>query len=104
MKLALDAGAELRPIAFGGRNLQRWARTLPTLFPEGSNVPPTQARAEVWTDRAGFEQRAQAYAEAAGLLADAAQGGDRAAFAAQWDAVRQTCSGCHDHYRHTPQR
>ena len=45
MKMALDAGAELRPLGFGARNLQRWARTLPTLFPEGSNVPPTQAKA-----------------------------------------------------------
>ena len=104
MKMALDAGAELRPLAFGARNLQRWARTLPTLFPEGSNVPPTQAKSEVWTDRAGFELRAQAYAEATGRLAEAAQGSDRTAFAAQWDAVRATCSGCHDHYRNTPQR
>ena len=99
MKQVLDGGGDVRPLAFGARMLARWARTLPSLFPEGSNVPPTHAKAEVWTDRATFEQRARDYAEAAARLAEVAQGGDHDAFAAQWTAVRQTCSACHDRFR-----
>jgi cytochrome c556 len=104
MKAVVDGGGDVRPLAFGARMLQRWARTLPTLFPAGTDVPPTRAKAEVWSDRATFEQRAQAYADAAARLAEVAQTGDRAAFATQWDAVRQTCSACHDRFRQETQR
>jgi cytochrome c556 len=104
MKMVVDGGGEVRPLVFGARMLQRWARTLPTMFPAGTDIPPTKAKAEVWSDRATFEQRAQAYAEAAARLAEVAQAGDRAAFATQWDAVRQTCSACHDRFRQEAQR
>ncbi|MGZ8347696.1 MAG: c-type cytochrome [Allosphingosinicella sp.] len=99
MKATIDAGGDVRPYAFGARMLQRWARAIPAMFPTGSNVAPTRAKAEVWSDRAGFEQRAQAYADASGQLATAAQGGDLAAFTAAWTAVRESCGGCHDGYR-----
>lgn len=99
MKQIVDAGGEVRPLVFGSRMLARWARTLPSLFPEGTNVAPTRAKAEVWTDRAEFERRANDYAEAATRLAEIAQGGDRQAFAAQWTVVRDSCSACHDRFR-----
>lgn len=99
MKMVVDGGGDVRPLAFGARMLARWAQTLPTLFPAGTDVAPTHAKAEVWTDRAGFEQRAGAYAAAATRLAELAQAGDREAFAAQWTAVRDSCSACHDRFR-----
>lgn len=104
MKAVVDAGGDVRPLAYGSRMLQRWARTLPTMFPEGTNVAPTRAKAEVWSDRATFEQRATAYAEAAARLAEVAQTGEREAFAAQWGAVRETCSACHERFRNEPPR
>jgi cytochrome c556 len=100
MKAAADAGADVRGLVFPARALARWARTLPTMFPAGTNLPSSHALPTVWSDRAGFEQRAAAYAVAARLLAEAAQSGDRAAFLAQWTAVRSTCAACHDTYRH----
>jgi len=99
MKIAIDTGADVKPLVFGSNALVRWARTLPTLFPDGSNVPPTHARPEVWTNRTEFNQRAQAYAEGAAKLAEVAKSGDKTAFAAQWNAVRDTCKACHDSFR-----
>lgn len=99
MKAAAESGADVRTLAFPARSLARWARTLPTMFPAGTDLPSSKALPTVWSDRAGFEARATAYADAAQALAQAAQGGDRAAFLTQWAAVRQTCSGCHDTYK-----
>lgn len=101
MKTIIDNNGDVTSLTFGARQLQRWARTLPNLFPEGSNLAPSNARDEVWTNRAGFEARAAAYAGAAGRLADAAQAGDRAAVEREWAAVRGACSDCHDSFRAT---
>ncbi len=99
MKFAAEAGTDLRQLVLPARALGRWARTLPSLFPAGTQLPASKALPEVWSDRAGFEARAQAYAEAAGRLAEAAQSGDRDAFLARWTETRATCSACHDSYR-----
>jgi cytochrome c556 len=101
MKAAAEAGADVRTLAFPARALARWARTLPSMFPAGTNLPGSHALPTVWSDRAGFEARAAAYADAARLLAETAQSGDRAAFLTQWTAVRATCAACHDTYRHS---
>lgn len=99
MKAAADSGADVKQLVFPARSLARWARTLPSLFPAGTNLPASKALPTVWSDRAGFEARAAAYADAARLLAETAQTGDRAAFLAQWTNVRGTCGACHDSFR-----
>jgi cytochrome c556 len=99
MKAAIDAGAEVKPMTFTARMIGRWARTLPTMFPAGTDIAPTHAKAEVWSDRAGFEQKAAAYAAAADKLAAFAQANDKPGFAQQWVSLRQTCQACHDAYK-----
>jgi cytochrome c556 len=99
MKAAADAGADVKQLTFPSRTLARWARTLPSLFPAGTDLPNSKALPTVWSDRAGFEARAAAYAEAARLMAEAAQSGDREAFLARWTETRATCAACHDTYR-----
>ncbi|HMG46036.1 MAG TPA: cytochrome c [Allosphingosinicella sp.] len=99
MKAAADAGADVHLLALPARNLARWARTLPSLFPAGTNLPSSKALPAVWSDRAGFEARAAAYAAAAQALAEAAQSGDRAVFLARWGELRTACGACHDAYR-----
>jgi cytochrome c556 len=99
MKAAADAGADVKQLASPSRTLARWARTLPGMFPAGTNLPTSKALPAVWSDRAGFEARAAAYAEAARRMAEAAQTGDRDAFLARWAETRAICSACHDTYR-----
>lgn len=105
MKGAIDSGGDVSGQAFAAKALARWAHTLPSLFPAGTGKAsgvPTKAKDEIWSDRAGFERRAAEYAAAADRLAELAQANDKAAFAAQWTAVRQACSNCHDAYRDAP--
>jgi len=99
MKVAAESGADVKQLVFPSRSLARWARTLPSLFPAGTELPSSKALPTVWSDRAGFEARALAYAEAAVRLAEAAQSGDRDAFMTRWGEVRGACAACHDTYR-----
>lgn len=99
MKAAADAGADVKQLYVPARTLGRWARTLPSLFPAGTSLPASHALPTVWSDRAGFEAKASAYADAATALAAAAQSGDRAAFLARWGDVATACGACHDSYR-----
>ena len=102
IKGAIDAGQPLASQRFSTRSLARWAHAVPGMFPAGSGPEagvPSNARAEIWSDRAGFEARAADYAAAADRLAELAAGDDAAAFAEQWTAVRATCQACHDGYK-----
>src|SRR5690349_6047685 len=92
MKAAIDAQQAPSTQRFNTRALSRWSHAVPGMFPAGSGEEagvPTNARAEVWTDRAGFEARAADYAAAADRLAELAAGEDLTAFSAQWTAVRE---------------
>lgn len=102
MKGSIDAGQPQASQRFATRSLSRWAHAVPGMFPEGSGPEagvPTNAKPEIWSDRAGFEARAADYAAAADRLAELASGDDAEAFGAQWTAVRATCQACHDSYK-----
>ena len=102
IKAAIDAGQPPASQRFSTRALSRWAHAVPGMFPAGSGAEAgvqTNAKPEIWSDRAGFEARAADYAAAADRLAELAAGEDAAAFATQWTAVRATCQACHDAYK-----
>ena len=99
MRPVIDADADVKPLTRGARMLARWARSMPVLFPAGSNVGRTDAAAAVWSDRPGFEAAAARYAEAATKLADLAAANDKAGFAAQYKVVGDACGACHKAYR-----
>ncbi|OYX55318.1 MAG: hypothetical protein B7Y86_13385 [Brevundimonas subvibrioides] len=103
IKAGLDSGAELQTLGFPTGALAKWAQVLPTMFPAGTGLDSlpdgTRAKAEIWTDRAGFEARAADYAAATARLRDAVAAGDAAVAATEWAAVRTTCGSCHDLYR-----
>ena len=102
IKAAIDAGQAPASQRFATRALARWAHATPGMFPAGSGAEAgvrTNAKPEVWTDRAGFEARAAEYAAAADRLAELAAGEDAAAFSDQGAVVRATCQSCHDGYK-----
>ena len=68
------------------------------LFPEGSETgEETEAAPAIWEDRAGFDAKWTAYAEAtAAMQAVAGDGLD--ALRPAIGAVGQTCGGCHGEY------
>ena len=103
IKAGLDSGAELRTLGFPTGALANWAEALPTMFPAGTGLDTlpgaTRAKAEIWTDRAGFEAKAADYAAATARLRDAVAAGDAALAMTEWTAVRTSCGSCHEAYR-----
>ena len=103
MQLAVKDGLDVKKQFYPAKTLGRWARVLPTMFPpgtgQGATALETHALPTVWTDRAGFEKAAAAYASAADKLEELARSGDSAAFAAQLGVVSKACDSCHDSYK-----
>jgi len=78
------------------------ATGLPTWFPRGSGVearPKSEAKANIWTDGAGFTMAASASQVQISKLNQAALSGDMGAVRAQVRATGASCKGCHDKYR-----
>jgi cytochrome c556 len=68
-------------------------------FPDGTQTGDTKAKAEIWTDRAGFNAAADSYIAEFDKLLVLAQAGDTAGFAPQFETATATCGACHRKYR-----
>lgn len=99
LRAGLQPETDVTTLVGGARALSRWSKTMPTLFPAGTDVAPSKATPAVWTDRAGFEAAAAEYQKAVDQLLAAAQAGDKAGFAAAYQATGATCGACHDTFR-----
>ncbi|ACG77552.1 putative cytochrome c signal peptide protein [Phenylobacterium zucineum HLK1] len=78
------------------------ATALPTWFPRGSGVearPKSEAKANIWTDAAGFSAVASAMQVQVSKLNQAALSGDMDAVKAQVRPTGASCKACHDKYR-----
>jgi cytochrome c556 len=71
-----------------------------TLFPEGS-AAGSDAKPEIWEDKADFDAKAETVKEATAKAAEAAPGG-KDSFQAAFTDVGQGCKGCHEKYRVPP--
>jgi cytochrome c556 len=74
-----------------------------TLFPAGTSTDDfpgkTHALPAIWKDMDTFKADATNLEAQADKLAAAAQGGDMAAFAAQFAATGKACGACHTNFR-----
>jgi cytochrome c556 len=70
-------------------------------FPDASKLGDTQAKAEIWSNRADFDRRVKEFHDHALALAQVAARleGNSDAFKAAARTVTQDCKGCHDQYR-----
>ena len=104
LRTAAEKGAALPPMGRAARSLAEWGAVLPSLFPAGTGpgTGQTRAKAEIWTNRADFEQRARTFSEAAERLVAAAAANDMAAGGVAWDATWEGCNACHRLYRSEP--
>jgi cytochrome c556 len=78
------------------------ARDLPTWFPKGSGPEAgvkTAAKAEIWTDAAGFAAAVSKLQDETAKLQQVATAGDVEAIKAQVRATGGACKNCHDTYR-----
>lgn len=100
MKAGVQSGADVKQFAPGAEAMAKWAAAYEGLFPDGTQTGhETKAKAEIWSDRAGFEKADATFVAAAEKLAEAAKSDDKAAFAAAFTTTTQSCGGCHRSYK-----
>lgn len=84
------------------RTMATLANALPTWFPRGSGVearPKSEAKANIWTDAAGFSAKASAMQLQVSRLNEVALKGDMDAVKAQIRPTGAACKACHEVYR-----
>jgi cytochrome c556 len=69
-----------------------------TLFPEGSTSKDSDAKPEIWKNKADFNDWAKQLKEDTAKAAEAAAGGI-ATLQPAFAAVGKSCQGCHESYR-----
>lgn len=69
------------------------------IFKDGKPGKGSAAKAEIWSDWAGFEKAAKDYEAAAPALVVAAQSKDAAKLGDALKAASATCGGCHKPYK-----
>jgi cytochrome c556 len=103
IKDELDKPApDKRVLAANAATVTTLAAGIPTWFPRGSGVearPMSEAKANIWSDAAGFSAKASALQVQAAKLNHAAAAGDVAAVKAQFRPTGAACKACHDTYR-----
>jgi cytochrome c556 len=75
------------------------AEKIPDLFPKGSTVGKTKAKAEIWEKADEFAKNPKKLSKAASELADAAKAKDDAAIGVKVKALGDVCSNCHKTFR-----
>lgn len=60
---------------------------------------PTKAKAEIWSDAAGFKKAQDAFQAETPKLVAAAQSGNMDQIKAAFSGVVKTCDNCHDNFR-----
>ena len=100
MKAGGESGADVKQCDDGAKGLVSWGHVIPTLFPDGTQTGhDTKAKAEIWSDREGFEKAAANFTTAAEKLETLAAADDKAGFAAQFKETAGTCGACHRQFR-----
>lgn len=93
---------DMAAITANASTIRGFAPKISTWFPKGTGPEAgvkTEAKAEIWTDPAGFAAAASRLEPEAAKLETLARAGDVAGARAQFRVVGGTCKGCHDKFR-----
>jgi cytochrome c556 len=92
-------------VARNAARIQTLSEIIPELFVADTRAIKTfktGALDGIWNSQADFKAKADALTKAAGALAEAAKGGDKATTLKAAAEVGKTCGGCHDNFRAKP--
>ena len=102
LKNASTNGVPLKNLTFPSSGLAKWAVVLPTMFSANTKSVVSRAKQTIWTDRAGFNAKAQTFIDATKALSAAAAADDKPAFDAALASTGAACKGCHESYQVQP--
>lgn len=99
-KQSLDGG-DVAGVRTAAATINDLAPKAATWFPAGTgpDVGKTDAKAEIWQQRADFDAGMKNFAVAAAAFHQAAQGSDVEAMKAAHGKLGGTCKACHDKFR-----
>lgn len=98
IKAAVEAGKAGDAVA-PAEKIAMLMKTVPDLFPKGSDQGKTEAKPEIWTDWEKFKEAAAGAGAAAEKLAAVARTGDAAATGDALKALGGACGNCHKPFR-----
>lgn len=101
-KIIKDGVGKMEDISAHADAMAALAKMAGHIFPEksGQMDGKTEAKAEIWSDKAGFAKVVAAFGDEANKLAAAAKGGDKGAIGKQLGALgKNGCKACHDNFR-----
>ena len=84
---------------YHAKALHESARSVPAIFPEGTEKGKTRAKAEIWTEREAFIAVADEMAKAAENLVRIAEAGELREFSQALRPLGKSCKDCHDQFR-----
>lgn len=93
------AAPDMAAVTAAATAIKGYADQMGTWFPVGTGPETgieTEAKAEIWTDRATFDAALAKLQEESGKLAAVT---DAAGFKAQFPATGMSCKNCHDKFR-----
>ena len=79
--------------------LLSWSREMSNYFPEGSDVSPSEASKNIWSDPDGFNKAIKNFEEASLDLVNQAQTENLEISIQSFRNLANTCKGCHKKYR-----
>ncbi|WP_019626203.1 cytochrome c [Thioalkalivibrio sp. ALJT] len=72
---------------------------IPSLFPEGSDFPDTDAREAIWDNWDRYVELSSDSRDAARALHAAVEAGDESEYMIRFRNLGQSCQACHDDFR-----
>jgi cytochrome c556 len=79
--------------------MEMMARLPWSAFPQGSDLPNSKAKPEIWSEQDKFRAASEKLQSEVGKLSVAARSGDLNAIKTAFGGVGQSCKACHDNYR-----
>lgn len=102
LRSAAASGTPVKNLAFVANGVAKWGTALPAMFAPSTAKAASRAKAEIWTDQAGFAAKAKDFADATAALAAAAKADDKEAFATALASTNAACKGCHEAFQAPP--
>lgn len=100
LKAAVEAKADVKPLAPTVKGIVASSKLITTLFPAGTEKGHnTKAKPAIWSNSADFAKDAANLTEASEKLVSLAEANDKEGFATQFAAMGKTCGACHREYK-----
>ncbi len=86
-------------LVYHAESIARSMQTVESLFPKDTDFGETRALDAIWSQADKFKQVSEESRAATKAFVDAAKANDKAAFAAKFKAMVDSCKACHKDFR-----